>query len=371
MLKRLDSSVLKQLKFPFYIFDKKKLIRQINLFNNHFNGRVLYAVKSNPSKFVIKQLSRHGVSSFDAASLNEIKLIRKVIPKANIFFMNPVKSRNSIQKAYYEYNVKDFALDSLEELEKINEETNFSKKINLHLRLRIKNNSSIINMSKKFGVDKKMAPKLLKKLSQNSEKVGLSFHVGSQCMNPNAYENAINICSEVIYESGVKLSFLNVGGGFPSSYPGFKKIPIKNYFKIIHKGFSNIKKTLSKNIELLSEPGRSLVAESMSLIVRVELRKKDKLYINDGIYGSLNNAGLRNFNYPVKIFNRDDKKSSLVPFSFYGPTCDSLDKMKGPFFLPNSIREGDLIEIKKMGAYSFTMKTDFNDLNEKNEIFTL
>lgn len=371
MLRKLDNSILKQLKFPFYIFDRNKLIKQINLFNNHFKGRILYAVKSNPSEFIIKQLSRHGVRSFDAASLNEIKLIRKFVPKAKIFFMNPVKSRNSIQKAFYDYNVKDFALDSFEELEKINEETNYSKIINLHLRLRIKNNSSIINMSRKFGINKKMAPKLLKELSHYSAKVGLSFHVGSQCMNPNAYEDAINICSEVIYESGVKLSFLNVGGGFPSTYPGFKKIPITNYFNIIHKGFSGIQKNFSKNIELLSEPGRSLVAESMSLVVRVELRKKDKLYINDGIYGSLNNAGLRNFNYPVKIFNRDDKKSNLVPFSFFGPTCDSLDKMKGPFFLPNSIREGDLIEIKKMGAYSFTMKTDFNGLNEKNETFIL
>ncbi len=371
MLKKFNKSILKQLDCPFYIFYSKKLIRQISVFNKYFKGRVLYAVKSNPSEFIIKLLSKNGVNSFDAASINEIKLIRKFVPKAKIFYMNPIKSRSSIKKAFQEFNVRDFALDSYGELTKINEETNFSKEINLHLRIKIKNDSSIINLSKKFGIDKKNAPDLLKKLSRYSYKVGLCFHVGSQCMEPIAYENAIKICLDIIKKSGVKINFLNVGGGFPSFYPGFKKISVKKYFKIINKNFSPIKKCSSQDIELLSEPGRALVADSMSIIVRVELRKKDKLYINDGIYGSLNNAGLKKFNYSVKLFSRKVNNSNLMPFIFFGPTCDSADMMKGPFFLPDSVREGDLIEIKGMGAYSLTMKTDFNGFFEKNNIFIL
>ncbi len=331
MLKKFNRYLLKELDQPFFIFNEKRLIKQINLFKNYFNGTILYAVKANPSKFIISLLSKNGVNSFDTASLKEVKLVREIVPNAEIFLMNPVKSRNSIKEAYFKYNVRNFALDSFDELHKIIESTNCSKKINLHLRIKIKNDFSVINLSKKFGVEKKNTIKLLKSLRKHSYKVGLCFHVGSQCMRPNAFKVAIDISCKIFEESNVEISFLNVGGGFPSNYLGLTSLPLKNYFRIINKNFININRNFA-DVKLLAEPGRSLVSESMSMIVKVELRKRNKLYINDGIYGHLNNAGLKNFNYPVKLFNRREKLSKLIPFSFFGPTCDSSDFIKGPFF---------------------------------------
>ena len=370
MLQKFDIYLLKKLDQPFFIFNKKKLIKQINLFKNHFNGKILYAVKANPSQFIISLLAKNGLNAFDTASLKEVKLIKDIVPNAEIFFMNPVKSRNAIKEAYFKYDVKNFALDSFDELHKIIEATNRSKKINLHLRIKIKNDSSIINLSKKFGVEEKNTYTLLKSLRKYSYKIGLCFHVGSQCMCPKSFKVAMDISRKIVEKSNVDISFLNVGGGFPSNYPGLKSLPLKDYFRVINKNFKKININ-PNNVILLAEPGRSLVSESMSMIVKVELRKRNKLYINDGIYGHLNNAGLKNFNYPVKLFNRKEKLSKLMPFSLFGPTCDSSDFIKGPFFLPDSINEGDWIEIKQMGAYTTSMQTDFNGFSNKIKVFDL
>ena len=368
MLKKFEKSYLNTLDQPFFLFNEKKLIKQINLFKNYFNGKVLYAVKANPSEFIISILSKNGINSFDTASLKEIKLIRKILPNAEIFYMNPVKSRNSIKEALFRYDVKNFAVDSFDEVQKIIEVTNYSKDINFHLRIKIKNNLSVINLTKKFGAEKKNTIKLLKSLRKHSSRIGICFHVGSQCMCPNAFNEAMDSSRKIFQESKIEMSFLNIGGGFPSDYPGLNPIPLKNYFKIINKNFSNFSKHFPE-IELLAEPGRSLVSESMSLVVKVELRKSKNLYINDGIYGHLNNAGLKNFNYPVRLFNRRDELTKLTPFSFFGPTCDSSDFIRGPFYLPDSVNEGDWIEIKQMGAYTTTMQSDFNGFYKKPIIF--
>jgi len=370
MLPKFEKFHLNKLDQPFFLFDKKKLIEQINLFQNHFDGKILYAVKANPSNFIIDILSKNGINAFDTASLEEVKLIKEIVPNAEIFYMNPVKSRNSIKEALFKYDVRNFALDSLQELEKIIEVTNYSKKINLHLRIKINNNSSLIKLTKKFGVEKKNTMKLLKSLRKYTSKIGICFHVGSQCMCPNTFKVAMDSSIKIFQESNVEMSFLNIGGGFPTAYPGLESLPLEDYFKVINGSFIKFKNSFS-HLKLLAEPGRSLVSESMSLVVKVELRKSNKLYINDGIYGHLNNAGLRNFNYPVRLLNRREKFTKLMPFSFFGPTCDSLDFMKGPFYLPDSVNEGDWIEIQKMGAYSTTMQTNFNGFYKKIKVFNL
>ena len=371
MVTNFKNSSIKNQKDSFFIYYPKNLLKRINSFKNEFNGKVLYAVKANPSEFIIKSLIKNGVKSFDVASIKELKLVKKIYPNANIFFMNPVKSRDSIRKAYTFFNVRNFAVDSLEELKKIHEETNFANDLKIHMRLKVPNNFSAINLSNKFGVTINEAPRILKRIDNISSQVGICFHVGSQCLNPEAFKIGLKKTHEVLMSSGVKINFINVGGGFPENICG-KPIPkLSNFFNIINKNFSKFFKCFSHDIQLFSEPGRSIVSDCLSLVVKVNLRKKKRLFISEGIHSYLNNAGYHNFIYPVRLFNRQETKAKIKKFCFYGPTCDSNDYMKGPFVLPDSIKEGDWIEIKNMGAYSMSMKTDFNGFLKKPRIFVI
>ena len=367
MLPSVHDINLNEIRDPFFVYKPDNLKHNVDIFLNNFSGETLYAVKTNPSDFVLKKIYDLGIKSFDVASINEVKLVKKLFKNVKIYFMNPVKSRHAIKEAYFNYGVRHFSLDTNEELEKIVQCTNFANDLNLHLRISIPNDYAEINLSKKFGVDGAKAKELLIKLKKVSKKIGVSFHPGSQCMNPLAYKLAITKTASLIKESIVIVDYFNVGGGFPSKYPGMEPKPLSKYFKVIDTEFS---KFFGKNSDviLLSEPGRALVSNSMSLIVRVDLRKKNNLYINDGTYGYMHDAGVTGFTYPVKKF-KEEKKSKLIPFSFYGPTCDSNDFMKGPFYLPESIKEGDYIELEQMGAYSITMKSNFNGFYSKPKIF--
>jgi len=355
----------------FYIFYPEKLKKKINFFQKKFNGKILYAVKANPSYFIIDQMLKSRINAFDVASIGEIKLIRDNFLKSEIFFMNPVKARFSIKEAYFNYKVKNFCLDSFEEFKKINEETNNADDINCQLRVEVPNNSSVIKLSKKFGISKNEAPILLKRLQKKCKKIGLSFHVGSQCMNPSAYQKGLKILENIILKSGVRVDSLNIGGGLPSNYENYNAPSLIEYFSKINDYFLTFQKNVGFNCDLLAEPGRSLVSDCMSLVVKVILRKKNHLFINDGVHGSLNNAGYHDFIYPARLLNDKKTKSNLIPFSLYGPTCDSNDFMKGPFYLPQDVSEGDYIEIHNIGAYSISMKNNFNGFELKPKIFKL
>ena len=358
---------LEEIKDPFFIYKPQNLKKNVEYFLKKFPGDVLYAVKTNPSEFILKKIHQLGVKSFDVASINEVKLIKTLLKNAKIFFMNPVKPRTAIKEAYYNYGVRNFSLDTYEELDKILKETNFAKDLNLHLRISISNDYAKINLTKKFGVDGYKANELLKRINKYAKKIGISFHTGSQCMNPNAYKFAVKKMASLIEKSKLKVDFFNIGGGFPSKYANMKPQSLDKYFYVITKEFLKYFKN-NQEIILLSEPGRALVSNSMSLILKVNLKKKKYLYINDGIHGYLHNAGAHGFIYPAKIF-RKKNNSKLSEFSFYGPTCDANDFIKGPFLLPNSIEEGDYIELEEMGAYSVTMKNNFNGFYSDPKVF--
>lgn len=353
---------------PFFAFRPKALKRSVHYFNSHFQGNILFAVKTNPEAHVISLLRDEGVSSFDVASLEEIRTIRRLAPGATLYFMHPVKPRHAIAEAYHVHGVRHFSLDSLDELHKILHETNQAKDLCLYVRLAMPNTYAELNLGDKFGVPVKEAPLLLREIRQYAYKLGTCFHVGSQCMHPDAYRIAVRMAGKVIKRSGVQVDFFNVGGGFPSVYPGMVPAPLFDYFDAIHTEFAKVNQ--GRSMQLLCEPGRALVAESASVIVRVELRKGNTLYINDGTYGSLFDAGSLRFIFPVRLLREEvtDVQSDLLPFSFYGPTCDTLDFMKGPFYLPEDIREGDYIEIGQMGAYGRTLATGFNGFSHEKEV---
>ncbi len=328
-------------------------------FQENFKGDVLYAVKANPSPWVVKTLWEAGVTKFDVASLPEIELVAETAPGARMAFMHPVKSRSAISRAYFDFGVKTFSLDTHEELAKILDATGGARDLNLLVRLAVATEGAAYTLAGKFGVSPDHAPDLLLAARRATEELmGVAFHVGSQCMRPTAYQAAMSQASRALVRAGVFADVVDVGGGFPSVYPGMIPPALADYVDSIHRGFDEMK--VHETTELWCEPGRALVAESSSILTKVELRKGDALYLNDGSYGSLFDATHAKWPFPVKLVRDAEASTELKPFRFYGPTCDSIDHMPGPFWLPDDVREGDYIEIGMLGAYGVAMNTRFN-----------
>ena len=344
---------------PVYCIRKNSIKKASKFFVEKFPGKILYAVKTNPNNEVIKTLIESGIKNFDVASIKEIQDIKKIDNSLQCSYMHTVKSREAIKEAYFKFGIKAFSLDTKDELVKILEATNHAKDLELFVRIAVSNEHAEIDLSKKFGVNSSEATGLIRLTNQYTKKLGLSFHVGSQCMHKISYSKGIKEIGNIIKKTKIVPDIINVGGGFPSIYPDLNPEPLNNYLDGIKKSLKDLK--LSNLPEIICEPGRALVAESGSTIVKVILRKKQNLYINDGTYGSLFDAGVPNFVLPTKmITNGRVHSKKLTSFSFFGPTCDSLDFMKGPFLLPNNIKEGDYIELGQLGAYGLTFRTKFN-----------
>ena len=346
---------------PVYCIRKKSILSASHFFQKKFPGKILYAVKTNPHSEVIKTLIESGINQFDVASIEEIKAVRKFSQNSKCSYMHTVKSKESITEAYFKYGIKTFALDTKDELIKIIESTSGAKDLELFVRVSVSNEHAEIDLSKKFGALNSEASGLLRLAKQYSKKIGLSFHVGSQCMHPISYAKGITEIGNIIKKTKIVPDYINVGGGFPTIYPDLIPQSLDNYFDEIKKGLENLK--LDSLPEIICEPGRALVAESGSTIVRVNLRKKQKLYINEGTYGTLFDAGTPNIVFPSKMIKDSSNKiisKKITAFDFYGPTCDSMDYMKGPFLLPNNIKENDYIELGQLGAYGLTFRTQFN-----------
>jgi len=350
---------------PVYCIRRKSIQLSSKYFQNKFPGKILYAVKTNPNPIVLKTILKSGINNFDIASIKEIEAIKKINTNAICSYMHTVKSRESINEAYFKYGIKAYSLDTKDELIKIIESTNNAKDLELFIRVAVSNEHAEIDLSKKFGAINSEASALLRLAKQYAKKIGLSFHVGSQCMHPISYTKGIAEIGNIIKKTKIIPDVINIGGGFPTIYPDLIPQSLDNYFKEINEALSNLK--LKKLPEVICEPGRAIVAESGSTIVRVNLRKKQKLYINDGTYGTLFDAGVPNIVYPSRIIkNGRFISKKLTAFDFYGPTCDSMDYMKGPFILPNNIKENDYIELGQLGAYGLTFRTEFNGFFSDN-----
>jgi len=338
-------------------------------FQAHFKGQCFYAVKANPQPWVIQTLWESGLRQFDVASLAEIELVSGLYPQAKLAFMHPIKSPRAIQDAYVKHGVRTFSLDSHEELAKILKATDNAKDLNLIVRLAVETNGAAMPLRHKFGIALPDAPALLVAArGATSALMGISFHVGSQCMRPQAYLVAMQQASRALVKAGVFADVVDIGGGFPSLYPGMTSPPLTDYMNAIHKGFEQM--MVHETTELWAEPGRVLVAELTSVLAKVELRKDTHLYLNDGAYGMLFDAAHAKWLYPTKtiksggwVDNRAD-----TGFDFYGPTCDSIDYMPGPFYLPDDIDTGDYIEIGGLGAYGSAMRTGFNGFGNMTEV---
>ncbi|UOR08616.1 type III PLP-dependent enzyme [Qipengyuania flava] len=344
--------------------------RAARFFVEKFPGKSLYAVKANPSPDLLQVLWDNGVTHYDVASIAEVRLVRATLPGATLCFMHPVKAPSAIREAYHVHGVRTFSLDSVEELEKIveacrDEAGEAAQDLRLCVRLRVSSEYSELSLASKFGCDLTEAPALLQQARQHADWLGVCFHVGSQAMTPFAYVQALERVRVAIGEASVVIDMIDVGGGFPSVYPGMEPPPLEDYFQIIHQNFYNL--PIAYNAELWCEPGRALCAEYSSLIVKVEKRRGEELYINDGAYGALFDAAHVDWKFPVRALE-DDLIKPEMDFAFYGPTCDDADYMQGPFVLPEDIQAGDFIEIGMLGAYGAAMKTDFNGFGTADRV---
>ena len=336
--------------------------RAARFFTSKFPGKSLYAVKANPSPDLIRLLWDSGVTHYDTASIAEVRLVRGLLPNATLCFMHPVKAEETIREAYFSHGVRTFSLDTEEELAKIVRATEGAADLTLCVRIRVSSEHSMLSLASKFGAAPHEMKDLLIETRQVADALGICFHVGSQAMTPHAFTQAMERVRAAIVEAGVTVDVVDVGGGFPSVYPGMEPPRLEAFFDAIYRSFEDL--PVSYSSELWCEPGRALCAEYSSLIVRVERRRGDELYINDGAYGALYDAAHVGWRFPVELLRAEPSDTKDMAFSFYGPTCDDADHMAGPFMLPADIHAGDYIEIGMLGAYGCAMRTGFNGFGD-------
>ena len=337
--------------------------RAARFFVEKFPGRSMFAVKANPSPELLQILWDSGITHYDVASIAEVRLVARTLPGATLCFMHPVKAEEAIGEAYWKHGCRVFSLDSMEELEKIGRATATgagepAADLTLCVRLRVSSEHAKYSLASKFGVLPHESKQLLFAARQAADALGICFHVGSQAMTPQAYADAMERVRAAIVEAAVTVDVVDVGGGFPSTYPGMEPPPLERYFETIGRAFESL--PISYSAELWAEPGRALCAEYSSLIVRVEKRRGSELFINDGAYGALFDAAHIGWRFPVTLLREPESTVRDHPFSFYGPTCDDLDHMTGPFLLPADVQAGDYLEIGMLGAYGAAMRTQFN-----------
>ena len=347
--------------------------RAARWFIDNFPGEVAYAYKANHSVFLIGALFGAGITQFDVASLPELE-DASTIPGVRLHFMHPVKSRHAIRRAYHDYGIRCFALDTEDELAKIVEETSSpegpAKDLELFVRIAVPAKNSRIPLEKKFGIAGTKAARLLIKTRQVADELGITFHVGSQTTTPDSFVTALDEVRKLIVKAGVVVDAVDIGGGFPSRYTDSQPAPLMSFIDAIKTGFDEL--PLTERRRLICEPGRALVAEAESLIVRVDARRGNELFVNDGSYGALFDAAHLGFVFPVKLLRPGlSPTEPLSPFEMWGPTCDSIDRMKGPFLLPASVREGDYIEIGNIGAYGRALTSQFNGYGKYDDAILL
>jgi len=324
-----------------------------------FPGRVLYAVKANSDPTVLRLLRDAGVRHFDCASLPEIALVDTIDPDAKKYFMIPARIRGAAGTAQKKHGVRHFVVDHLSGLSQLAKEIETSRSV-IFARMAVHHESAMEDLSVRFGAQPEEMPQLLQSIRDSGAEPALAFNVGSSVTDPDAYRYSISITKTVLEQLPFRLRLIDVGGGYPKSYPGFIVPQIEEYFRAVAESVGTL--PLADNAEVLGEPGRALAAPGMSAVVEVLLRKDNRLFINDGMYGVFWVLRIDGHDrYPVRTF-RDGKRleGATMEFQINGPTCDSTDTLPGLVPLPVDIRPGDYLEFGNIGAYSLTGRTDYN-----------
>jgi ornithine decarboxylase len=357
---------------PVYVLHPDAFKNAAQAFLTGFPGETMYAVKANDTAPVVDALWAAGIRHFDVASLHEVRVIRSRFPQARMSFMAPVRGNGATAEAFHVHGVRAFAIDTHFELTRLLKETGadhnvtYAHGLTVLVRLAVPSDGAALELSSKFGVDAEGGAELLQAIAAVGAKPALTFHVGSLCTDPNAYVRALKVCKQTIDKAGVRVHAIDVGGGFPAAYPGVPQPPLTAYFDAIAKARKDLR--FDARIEFLCEPGRALVADGVSVLTQVNMRRPDAVFLNDGIYGSLNEYILPNWpvHYPLTVYGLSAdgrtvlREGPVTPFKVFGPTCDTLDKLPVKLALPDSIRAGDWVLFGQMGAYSAALRTSFN-----------
>jgi len=353
-------SMLRALKpsYPVFCVRPGVLEERARQFLAGFPGPVLYAVKCNPHPLVLGPLYEAGIRHFDTASLAEIAQIAELFADAECYFHHPVKSRAAIEAADKVYGVNFYTVDHANELEKLLEIVRRDDVV-VMVRMATPDAGATYNLSAKFGATPDQAAMMLRSVRKRGLTAGLAFHVGSQCLNPAAFSISLEVARRVLSAGGIEIRYLDVGGGFPAAYAGVNAPPLEAYFEAIGKGLARL--DLPEDCTVLCEPGRALVADAVSLVAQIQLRKDKRLYINDGIYQSFSETVSGNFRMPARLLRLEGQPfESETDYTIFGPTCDSLDVLTVAYPLPEDAREGDWIEFGRMGAYTSAVGSHFN-----------
>jgi ornithine decarboxylase len=350
---------------PLYLVHPEKFTAAAKQFLGGFPGDVLYAVKANPHPVALSHLWNAGIRHFDTASLGEIEAVKSLLPGAICHFMAPVRLPGQARSAFEQHGVTDFVIDSDAELDKLLAEIGSAKKLRVFVRLVAQLGGALLEMSSKYGCGPEDAAKLLKRVAAAGAAPCLTFHVGSQCLSPFSYAQAIEIAQRTVALSGVEIAALDIGGGFPAAYSGQEPPPYHWYFDMIKEALTTLGRP---DLNVMCEPGRALCAPGLSLVAQVVMRRGDRLYMNDGIYGSFDEQRFAGFDedYPPTGFTLDARGKARElsgekrPFRAYGPTCDSADVLPRPVLLPDSIANGDYVLFGAMGAYTVSSRSPFN-----------
>ncbi len=357
---------------PVYCFRPAVLKDDARHFRAAFPGKTAYAVKTNGEKIVLQAIAAAGYDCFDVASPAECAAVRAVAPKAELLYTHPVKAQSDIRLALEEYRIRTFVLDHEDEVAKILRIVRgldlAPEDITLFVRLAVRGHAAY-ELSKKFGAGPAHAVELVERIAGIGFRVGLCFHVGSQIEDTDTYERALASAAWVRARAGASIAALDIGGGFPAPYghdPRRKAGPTPDTGALITEIVHEAEAWGFGDVPLIAEPGRVIVARCLSLIVRVLLKKGRRIYINDGIWASLSDSWTGKITLPARFLpdparrRRSGNPDNIIPFKVCGATCDSVDILSRPFYLPETVDTGDWIEIGHIGAYSLTLRTHFN-----------
>lgn len=352
-----------QPEHPVLFFSPSALQAAARRFIDGFPGMVTYAVKSNPGEEVIENLAAAGVRGYDCASPFEIDLIRRLAPDAAIHYNNPVRSLAEIAHAV-EKGVKSWSVDSRSELEKLIAHVPAGDS-EISVRFKLPVAGAAYNFGAKFGATAELATDLLRRVAEAGFIPSITFHPGTQCTDPAAWEAYIRTAAQIARDAGVTIARLNVGGGFPSHRLSGVVPQLEATFDLIDRVATEA--FGATRPMLICEPGRGLCGDAFTLAARVKaLRDDTHVFLNDGVYGSLTELPLIGVIDRIEVLSPEGvlRDGAVQPRIVFGPTCDSVDRLPGEVPLPGDIAEGDYVIVQGMGAYSTVTNTRFNGFGE-------
>ncbi len=351
---------------PVYCIYPHLLRSDVQQFIEGFPGRVMYAVKANPEPRIVQHVLAAGITDVDAASVEEMELVHSIDPAATCYFMAPVRLRGAVRAAYTAHGVRNYVVDHVDELRRVASELP-TNDVTIFVRMATDNPDATYNLSEKFGANPADTVALLREVAEIGMEPALAFNTGSLVRRPDAFVTALEQSQFVLEEAKVPIRQLDIGGGFPSEYPGMKSEPLQAFFDAI--ATTQQRLPLLRDLELHAEPGRALIARGMSLLIQVLHRTNNRLFLNDGIWGSMIEPVLSKgeLRYPARVFRGTSPVTGDdIDYEVFGPTCDSMDRLPVPIPLPGDIATGDWIEFGTMGAYSLSNRTHFNGFFPNN-----